>query len=193
MGALPRTKMNLQQFFAWWDEQPGDDRYELVDGQVVAMVRDRVRHNRAKTRIQAALADAIASAGLDCEAFVDGIGVSEGKHNFRLPDAAVNCGPIDADASILPNPVILVEIVSPTSEARDVHEKLRDYFLIPSVSHYVIVYEDRGYVVHHRRQGRETVETAFVSSGSLNLDPPGLSVPVAAFLGEAGNRKKVDR
>jgi Uma2 family endonuclease len=103
----------------------------------------------------------------------------------------VNCGPVDPDASILPNPVIVVEVVSPTSEARDVHEKLRDYFRIPSVSHYVIVYEDRGYVVHHRRQGVEMVETAFVSSGTLDLTPPGLSVPVAAFLGRTSD--EVDR
>lgn len=183
MIALPDRRMSLSEFLGWWDGQPSDARFELVDGRVVAMGLDNVRHNRAKRRAASVLEAAIRAAGLDCEAFIDGVGVSPNGQNFRLPDALVHCGPLDPDASVVPNPVILVEIISPSSISRDAHEKLHDYFAIPSVAHYLIVYEHRGYVVHHRRHpSQETIETRFVSSGLVELSPPGLSVDVADFL-----------
>ena len=45
--ALPKVRMNVEEFLAWSKRQP-DDRYELVDGEIVAMTRDTVRHNRTK-------------------------------------------------------------------------------------------------------------------------------------------------
>lgn len=183
--ALPDRKMTVTEFLAWWESVPGDDRFELVDGQVVAMGRDRVSHNRAKMRAVNCLAAAIREAGVDCEAFVDGVGVSANQFNYRLPDAIVHCGNIDSDALIAANPVIAVEVVSPSSEERDVHAKLHDYFGITSVEHYLIVYDDRGYLVHHRRAGGGPLETTFVSEGELDLSPPGIRVSVDELLGKA--------
>ncbi len=180
--ALPKTELTIPQFFAWWDDQSESDRYELVDGKVRAMVRDRIRHNEAKARAFLALRDAIGTAGVDCQAYMDGIGVSSDSRNFRLPDAAVNCGPVDPEASILPNPVIVVEVVSPTSEQRDVHEKLYDYFSISSIQHYLIVYPERGYVVHHARGAKASVEMTFVRSGEIELTPPGIRLSVGDLL-----------
>src|SRR6266436_5879208 len=42
---LPKARMKVDEFLAWSERQP-DDRYELVDGEIVAMTRDTVRHNR---------------------------------------------------------------------------------------------------------------------------------------------------
>ena len=184
-GALPDTLLTVPQFFDWWDSRKRENRYELVDGEVRAMGRDRVAHNRAKTRAFAAVASAVANADVDCEAFVDGIGVARNDRNFRLPDVVVNCGPIEPDATIAPNPVIVVEIVSPSSEERDVHIKLAEYFEIGSMQHYLILYPARNLVVHHSRN-RETgrIEASFVSAGSVTLDPPGLEIPVSQLLGK---------
>ncbi len=184
--ALPQTRLTVPEFFAWWDAQATDERFELIDGLIVAMGRDRVRHNRAKYRAARTLSYAIESAGLDCEAFLDGLGVSPDNYNFRLPDAIVHCGPVDENAAILPNPVIVVEIVSPRSEERDVHEKLADYFSIESLLHYPIVYPERSFVGHHRRTSSAMpVETRFVREGEIAFDPPGLLVSLKDLLGEA--------
>jgi Uma2 family endonuclease len=183
MVALPKTRMNVQQFFDWWQHQPDGDRFELVDGVVFMMGRDRVTHNRAKTRAFVELSRAISQTRKDCEAFVDGMGVSPDDHNYRLPDAVVNCGPIDPSAAILPNPLIAVEIVSPRSEDRDANEKLYDYFTIPSLRHYLIVFVERGFVVHHRRDEEGEIHTGFLKSGSIVLEPPGLDVSIDALLG----------
>jgi Uma2 family endonuclease len=185
MGALPKTSMALPEFFSWWEKQGEDTRFELVDGIAYAMGRDRIRHNNAKMRVVTALQNAIKTAKADCRAYVDGLGVSPNDKNYRLPDAMVNCGPADPEAYILPNPIIVVEVVSPSSEARDVHEKLIDYFAIKSVCHYLIVFEDRGRVVHHRRQNSsEKVETTFLTSGMIELTPPGITLSVSELLRE---------
>ena len=184
MGALPKANMAVPEFLSWWDKHGGDARFELVDGIVYAMGRDRMSHNRAKFRAARCLEDAINAAKLPCTTYVDGIGVSPNNKNYRLPDAAVNCGPEGADGAILPNPVIVVEVVSPSSEERDVHAKLRDYFAIKSIAHYLIIYDDRRYVVHHRRKGEsDEVDTSFISSGVIDLSPPGMRVAVSGLLG----------
>jgi Uma2 family endonuclease len=185
MGALPKTSMAFPEFFSWWEKQSEDGRFELVDGHVYVMGRDRVGHNRAKLRAVNALQAAITAANLDCAAFTDGVGVSPNTRNFRLPDAAVNCGKVDDDNSVLPNPVIVVEIVSPSIETRDVNEKLTDYFAIKSVCHYLIIFPGRNLIVHHSRKNEsDKIETAFVASGIIALSPPGISVGVADLLGE---------
>jgi Uma2 family endonuclease len=46
---VPKARMKVDEFLAWSERQP-DDRYELVDGEIVAMTRDTVRHNRTKAR-----------------------------------------------------------------------------------------------------------------------------------------------
>ena len=185
MGALPKIEMAVPEFLSWWEKQGDDARFELVDGIAYAMGRDRVRHNETKMRAVTALQNAIRTANVDCRAYTDGIGVSPDSRNYRLPDAAVNCGPVDPEAYILPNPVIVVEIVSPSGEARDVHEKMIDYFAIKSVCHYLIVFEDRGCVVHHRRKNSsEKVETTFVTSGEIELTPPSIRISVSDLLQE---------
>lgn len=183
--ALPKTKMNVEQFFDWWGSQPDGERFELVDGVVVMMGRDRAGHNLAKLRATNALNNAIAKAGVECTAFIDGIGVSPNKDNYRLPDAVVNCGPVDLDAAILKNPIIAVEVVSPRSEDRDANEKLYDYFAISSLRHYLIIFLERRFVIHHRRDDDGEVHTAFVKAGTLRLDPPGLEISVSELLGAA--------
>ena len=175
--------MNLPEFFAWWDGQATDERFELVDGQVVGMTRDQVAHNRAKTKAFLAHRNAVGRADIDCEAYIDGIGVSPNVRNFRLPDAVVNCGPVEADAVLLPNPV--VEVVSPRSEGRDVHEKLADYFGMDSIMHYLILYPKMRNILHHGRSSLASpVQTRFVSDGRLHLTPPGFSLGVDELIGE---------
>lgn len=179
-----KERMRVADFLEWARAHRDEGRFELVDGQIVAMGRDRVRHNRAKLRAVNEMARAIAVMGVGCEAFVDGVGVSSEEFFVRSPDVVVHCGEIDADASLADNPVVLVEVVSPSSEERDVHTKLREYFSIPSVQHYLIVYDERRYLVHHRRLDGDRLETRFVTAGELALDPPGLRVAVDALFAE---------
>jgi Uma2 family endonuclease len=175
--------MNVAEFLSWTEAQP-DDRYELVDGEIVAMTRDTVRHNRAKAAVWRALDDAVRAAGLSCVVLVDGVGVAIGDNTVRIPDVLVQCGTEpDPDSVLIESPLIVVEVVSPSSEHDDTDVKLVDYFSVASIHHYLIIFPKKRVVVHHQRNERGTLDTRIVSEGDLELSPPGMTVTFAALLG----------
>jgi Uma2 family endonuclease len=178
MGAKPKPSMTPAEFLLWAEQQEED--YEFVGGRPVAMSRDRAGHNVTKRAAVRALEDAIRRAGLSCTPYSDGIAVQNRAGIIRRPDASVDCTPFDPDLLVLQNPVVVVEVVSPSSERTDTGDKLFDYFAIPSIAHYLIVYPERRIVLHHARNGppndQPAVLTSIRSSGELVLDPPGMRI-----------------
>ena len=173
-------RMTVEAFLAWLDEGPDGARYELVAGEVVAMAPERVGHARVKARLWRALSDAIEQADLACEALPDGMTVKVDEHTAYEPDAVVQCGDaLPADALIVPAPVIVVEVLSPTTRARDAGAKLADYFRLPSVRHYLLVQTERPTVIHHRRADDGGIQTRVLTEGVLSLEPPGIQLAVA--------------
>ena len=82
------------------------------------------------------------------------------------PDALVNCGePGARDAMIAPKPVIVVEVLSPSTLELDKTTKLADYFRVPSLTHCLIVNLERREVLHHRRTSEG--ESRFPSLGRV--------------------------
>jgi Uma2 family endonuclease len=101
-----------------------------------------------------------------------------------VPDAVVNCGePIEDGAMTAPNPIIVVEVLSPSTRQIDKSAKLLDYFRVPGLIHYLIVDVARRAVIHHRRKADDAVETTLVRQGRIALDPPGIGVDTTALLG----------
>ncbi len=180
---LPKVRMNVDEFLVWSERQP-DDRYELVDGEIIAMTRDTIGHNQAKLAACLALYEAVRVAKLPCQVFIDGVGVRINKNTLRIPDVVLQCGvESDPKAMIVESPLIAVEVVSPSSERDDVDSKFIDYFSVASIRHYLILFPERRAIVHHQRTLQGTLETHIVNDGDIALDPPGLSVSVGALLG----------
>jgi Uma2 family endonuclease len=180
----PSGRMTVDQFLSWAMGQPDGPRYELVDGEVVAMAPERAAHARRKARIWRALTDAVEAEGLPCEAMPDGMTVKIDDHTAYEPDAIVHCEKaLSDDAAIVPAPVIVVEVLSPSTATRDTGAKLADYFRLPSLCHYLIVRTDRPTVIHHRRGDGDLIETRIVTAGSLHLDPPGLRLDLDQIYG----------
>ncbi len=173
--------MMVDAFLAWALEQPG--RYELENGHVVAMAPERMGHVRAKTASFNALVAAVAAAKLPCQALPDGAAVRIDAATLYEPDALVFCGSAPArDALAIVTPVIVVDVLSPSTGRRDHHEKLVGYFTVPSVQHYLIVDADRRVLVHHARRGDE-IATRILYGGALRLDPPGLDLNIEDLFG----------
>ena len=172
--------MTIDEFLAWAEGRPG--RRELVDGRVCAMAPERAGHARAKFAVQVTLRDAIRRAGLSCEAMADGMTVRVDAHTAYEPDALVYCGErLPRNDTVVPAPVVVVEVLSPSTGFFDRHGKLAGYFAVPSIAHYLIVDIDRRMVIHHARDG-EAIRTRLVPSGPLRLDPPGLDLSVEDML-----------
>jgi Uma2 family endonuclease len=184
MQSKPR-RMTVAEFLAWADSTQPCGRYELVRGEIVAMAPERTRHAIIKGAVFRALGDAIKRAGLPCTAFPDGVMVVIDDDHAREPDASVQCGAaVDLDSMVLDAPLIVVEVISPSSERTDTDVKLKEYFSVSSIQHYLIVDPASKAVVHHARNPGGDISRRVASSGAIDLTPPGLTVPVAELLPE---------
>jgi hypothetical protein len=67
-------------------------------------------------------------------------------------------------------------LARPRAPSRDVGARLADYFPVPSIRHYLIARTGRPTIIHHRRGEGELIETRIVTSGAIELDPPGLTL-----------------
>jgi Uma2 family endonuclease len=181
MTAALRRAMTVEEYLAWSTSQGQRARTELINGQIVTMPAERLLHSRVKGNVFLALRLAIKTARLPCEALTDGPTVRIDDHTAYEPDALVYCGEALApDAMLIPNPVIVVEVLSPTTRHSDTSAKLIGYFKLPSVAHYLIVDPDDRTITHHTRDGVPEVR----HDGTVRLDPPGLSVLVEDLFGE---------
>ena len=181
MTAVPKSNAMSAEAFLEWAEAQDDGRYQLIGGRVVARAPEPVEHAHVKFQVAKALDAAISEAKLPCRAFLAGVGVKIDDATVFEPDALVNCGaPISRGSLIAPNPVIVVEVISPTSTRRDLAVKFTNYFRHPGVRHYlVVVMEDLTVIQHSRAEGR-TLKTQVAEPGDLlTLDPPGIAVAVS--------------
>jgi Uma2 family endonuclease len=182
MNSLAVKRMSVAEFLVWAQDQD-KGRFELIDGQPIAMAPERTERVAAKMRATNALAAAIGRAGIPCEAFVDGLAVAVDGSTSYLPDALVNCGERMApDVMIAPNPVIVVEVLSPSTRGIDTTVKLAGYFRVASLAHYLIVDLGQRHVVHYRKQADGTVIVTVITEGTVALEPPGISVAVSSLL-----------
>ena len=180
MTALPKHKMTVDDFLIWAETQEG--RWELYDGVPMAMSPERIIHGRVKLRVANAFERAIEAAGLPCQALLDCVAVRIDRHRSYQPDVLAYCGDAWPDDTLeVPNPIVVVEVLSPSNAMKDLRDKLVGYFQVPSIMHYVIVDPDKRLVIHHAR-GSDAITTRIVNDGSsLRLDPPGLEMAVTEF------------
>ena len=174
--------MTAEDFATWSEAQPDDTRYELFDGEIFAMAPERVSHARMKHAITRQFEDAIRDDGLTCEALPDGMAVRIDDQTVFAPDALVRCGPrLAPDTVLILDPIIVVEVASPSTQRIDALMKFRLYFDNPAIRHYLIVITTGRTVIHHARRADGGIETASYTEGRLMLDPPGLSLDVSAL------------
>ena len=184
MSTLANKRMTVDEFLVWAEGQEG--RWELYNGVAYRIAPERARHVEVKFAVQVALRQAIRKAGAACHMLADGAGVRISRYVMHIPDALVYCGPkLPGDAMEVPNPVIVVEVASPSTRNTDDTVKLTGYFSLPSVHHYLIVDPDGPPVIYHRRQADGTILTSIVHDGVLTLAPPGLEVGVVEMFAVA--------
>lgn len=180
MTAVRKALMTHAEFLDWAAAQDG--KWELFDGVPVAMSPERVFHGETKYRVTRALEAAIQAAKIPCRFLPDSVLVPIDDSRSFQPDALVYCGPpAPNDALEIANPVIVVEVLSPSTALYDLRDKLAGYFLVPSIEHYLIVDPDKRLVIHHCRTAT-AIETRIVGSGSIRLDPPGLDLAMPDLL-----------
>ena len=180
MSSPAKNEMDVDAFLVWAEGRPG--RWELRDGQPVMMAPERAAHALTKLSAQIALREGVRRAGLPCRVFPDGMTVRITARTAFEPDALVVCpSPPDLNTMEIPNPVLVVEVLSPSTAADDHGVKLDGYFSVRSVEHYLIIDADRRIMIHHKRGRDGAIETRILRDGAVRLDPPGFEAEVAGF------------
>lgn len=166
--------MTVDEFLVWTERREG--RWELFDGALVEKRPERPAHTETKREVASALRGAIRNAGAPCHVTKDGAIVRIASDTAYEPDAIVYCSPrVESETVEIPEPVIVVEVLSEGTAERDRGAKLSGYFSAPSVVHYLILDPESRSVVHHRRADGRAIETRVLTDGPLRLDPPGLA------------------
>lgn len=148
--ALPAVKpLGVEEFLDW---DSGDDRrYELVDGVPVALAAPRPEHQILAGSFARYLSEALDErppCTVRVEPAIEILGRDDACH---VADLAVTCRPHRPGERMTPEPILIVEILSPTTENRDRKTKLPDYRAIPSVEEIVLLDSQQLYCEVHRR------------------------------------------
>jgi len=136
-------------------ERADEYKSEYVDGRIFAMAGASREHGVIVFNIAGELRNQLKDR--PCDAFIADMRVKPAQaRSYRYPDIAVVCGPAefeDRQADTLLNPTVLMEVLSPSTEASDRGEKFAEYRRIPSLREYVLVSQDQARIEHYARQG----------------------------------------
>jgi Uma2 family endonuclease len=97
------------------------------------------------------------------------------------PDIVVFAGPMGDRDIITPDPIIVFEVLSPSTQKKDFTVKLAGYFDVPTIQHYLIANWEEREIVHYRREGAGLAKPVIVREGSLVREPPGLIIDVRSI------------
>ena len=164
-------------------EQDAEIRHEYVAGQIYAMTGSSREHNLIATNLISLLRPHL--RGGSCRAFVSDMKVeiqtsSQRADFFYYPDVVVTCNPQDRERFFLTSPCLVIEILSPSTQATDKREKRINYQTISSLQEYVLVSQNEMKVEIYRQDdnGNWTVET-LSKDDDLQLDSVGLTLTMA--------------
>lgn len=180
--SLPQTQVRhtIEEYLAL--ERASEERHEYLDGQIYALAGESEEHGDICTNIVGELRAQL--KGTPCRVWSKDIKVRSGptpkpyqttKGLFSYPDVVVVCGERqyhDQHRDVLLNPLVIIEVLSPSTEAFDRGEKFRRYrTYLKSLTDYVLVSQAMPLIDHYRRQsGNEWVLSSVGDlEGSLYL------------------------
>ncbi|HLG15410.1 MAG TPA: Uma2 family endonuclease [Blastocatellia bacterium] len=179
---VPQHFYSLDEYFAL--EHAGHVRYEYWNGEIVCMSGGSLAHGTLCSNVHFRLRQRL--DGGRCRAFTSEMPVKT--HTllpYRYPDITVVCGEMIVEKmrgiDALVNPVLIVEVLSPTSEDRDRQDKFTAYQAIPGFREYLLVAQDKLHVTHYARQldGKWNREDVTEMDAGLTLSSIACTLPMS--------------
>ena len=174
MNVALRRPMSLDEFLVW--EQGQELRHEFDGLQPVAMTGGTIAHSVIATNIVVALDPKLRQS---CRAFQSDLKIIvEGR--VRYPDVTVTCAPVADSSDIVPDPVVVFEVLSASKAVVDRGLKVAEYQSTPSIQHYVMVEQTRAEATVLSRDGDGWTETFIAGlTGVVSLSALGVSLSMA--------------
>jgi Uma2 family endonuclease len=176
--ATPAPKrMTLTEFLEWDDGT--DTRYELIDGEVVAMAPPRDAHGTIVANLVLAIGPQLKPP---CRVVGNaGITHPERADSFYVADLALTCDQPADQRFFLPAPRLVVEVLSRSTAAHDRGHKGEAYRRIASVQAILFVSSDERRVELWRREGERWVIEDYIGDASVRLERLGVDLPLSAI------------
>ena len=155
--ALAKTYMTPEEYLKF--ERASEEKHEYYAGEIFAMSGASKNHNRITGSTSAALYAQLHQR--PCDIFSSDMRVkihSTGLYTY--PDISIVCGEPefeDSEVDILLNPNVIIEVLSPSTEAYDRGKKFHHYQTIPSLQEYLLIAQDSIHVDHYVSRGNEWV------------------------------------
>ncbi len=174
--------ISLEAFLAW--DAPSGARWQLIDGEPCAMAPASPLHAGVQNELSRLLGNHLAAHRPACRAYSNP-GILLGRstdRNFRIPDIGVTCTKLTPDEPALPNPVLLIEILSPSNPAAT-WINVWAYTTIASIQEILIVRTDTPgvHILRPKSDGTWPDMPTTVEAGDLTLNSIGLTLPLSAL------------
>jgi Uma2 family endonuclease len=173
--------MSLTEFLGWEERQ--ETRYEFDGFHPVAMTGGTARHETIGNRLRTLLL--LRLEGSRCRLWgpTTKIQVAD---RIRYPDAFVSCTPVEPGATIIPEPVVVFEVLSPGTSRTDRIAKLREYQATPSIQRYVILEQDAIAATVLSRRNDDWVTRVLTDGDVLQLPELAVELPLAEVYRDTG-------
>lgn len=171
-----KTKISVEDYLE--GEKISPIKHEYVDGEVYAMFGSSDNHNRIVRNFVVTLTNHLRDS--PCEPFFGDIKVQATKKVYYYPDVLISCEETPENPYYRNAPILIIEVVSPSTEHIDRREKLLFYQQMPSVQEYVIVDQKQMKVEVHRRQNDGRCITYFFdeTDDEIEFQSVGLTLPI---------------
>ena len=178
MVALPdNTLMSAEEYLVW--EPTQEERYEYWDGKVVMMSSATRNYNRISANFFKLLDDALADRS--CEVYIVDVKVQvEPGQKYFYPDVVVTCDERDIDPQLVQFPCLIIEVLSPSTEAADRGKKFAKYRQSPTLQEYVLVQVAQpGVEVFRRNEQGKWVLSEYNLDEILRLESVDVEIAIA--------------
>jgi Uma2 family endonuclease len=178
MNALTQPKLTLEAYLAWENEQP--EKHEFHRGEAFAMVGARRVHACVVDNVRRELGNQL--KGTACRVFGESAKLQIGDDTVLYPDVFVTCDKADlATDLIFRSPLLVVEVLSPSTQGYDRSAKFALYRRIPSLVEYILVDPDTRRVEAFRRDAAGQWVIHDMSEGpAMEAASIGCSIAMAA-------------
>jgi Uma2 family endonuclease len=172
-----QLRMTLAEFLIWDDGT--DARYELVDGRIVSMAPPNDAHGTIVMNIGFEIRRQLRPP---CRVRTEaGILRPNRDDTYYVADLGVTCGPPADTRQHLPEPILIVEVLSPSTEDHDRGRKVTDYREIPSLQEILVVSGHQSRVDLWRREGDHWRVEDLIGEASVRLESCNASISLAAI------------
>ncbi len=168
--------MSVKDYFALEEKHP-DTRYEYLDVYAYMMASGSANHATISGNMYAILKSFL--RGGPCRAYNSDMKVRVSEQRYFHPDVTVSCNPRDrGTVDHIQSPRLVVEVLSPSTEAYDRGRKLQYYLACPSIEEYLLVDSRSMRIELYRKEQKKWTYDAFEADDEVELTSLGLRFPV---------------